>query len=97
MDIALLMARLILAFVFGTAGTAKAADLAGTRKGLIDFGVPKKLAVPLGYGLPFFEILVGVALLPRNTAWLGATVWLALLSAFAGATAIIHAPLPIAF
>ena len=88
MDIALLMARLILAFVFGTAGTAKAADLAGTRKGLIDFGVPKKLAVPLGYGLPFFEILVGVALLPRNTAWLGATVGLALLSAFAGAIAI---------
>src|SRR5260370_5869893 len=83
MEIVLLIARLLLALIFAVAGTAKAADLAGTRKALIGFGVPEKVAAPLGSCLPFVEMLVALALLPRNTAWLGAIAALGLLVVFA--------------
>ena len=85
MEIALLIARLFLALVFALAGAAKAADLAGTRKAAIGFGIPQKAAVPLGYCLPFVEMLVALALLPRDTAWLGAICALGLLLIFAAA------------
>jgi hypothetical protein len=84
MEIVLLIARLFLAFIFGLAGATKAADPAGTRKAALAFGVPEKLAAPLGSCLPFVEIMVAVALLPRGTAWLGAISALALLLIFAG-------------
>ena len=44
MDLALLLVRLLLAGVFALAGFAKLADLAGSRKGMAEFGVPAALA-----------------------------------------------------
>jgi peroxiredoxin len=82
MEIVLLIARLILAIVFGIAGIAKAVDRDGTRKALIDFGAPERLATSLWWGLPLIEILVAVALLPLDSAWFGGIGALALLLIF---------------
>ncbi len=82
MEIALLIARLLLALVFVVAGLAKLADRAGSRQALIDFGVPKSLATPLGILLPFAELAVAAALIPTSTAWWGAVGALTLLVLF---------------
>jgi peroxiredoxin/uncharacterized membrane protein YphA (DoxX/SURF4 family) len=82
MDIALLVARLALATVFTVAGLAKLADLAGSRRAMRDFGVPARLATPLGALLPLAELAVAIALVPRTTAWWGALGALMLLLAF---------------
>jgi peroxiredoxin/uncharacterized membrane protein YphA (DoxX/SURF4 family) len=85
MDIALLVARMWLAFVFVAAGLAKLADLAGSRKALADFGVPTTLAPAVGLALPVAELAVAVALVLRPAAWGGALGALALLLLFSGA------------
>ncbi|MGA9773209.1 MAG: MauE/DoxX family redox-associated membrane protein [Blastocatellia bacterium] len=82
MQVALFIARLFLALVFGIAGIAKAADKAGSRRAIIDFGVPKRLATLVAWCLPLAEILVAVALIPQSTAWWGACGALALLLSF---------------
>jgi peroxiredoxin len=82
METILLIGRLVLAVVFGVAGAAKAADPAGTRRALVGFGVPASLAAPMGWSLAWVEIIVGFALLPLNTAWLGGIAALALLTVF---------------
>ncbi|MGE0132777.1 MAG: MauE/DoxX family redox-associated membrane protein [Blastocatellales bacterium] len=82
MDIVLLIARLIPAFIFGVAGIAKLADREGSRSALISFGVPGSLAAPLGSLLPIAEIVVALALLSPTTAWFGAVAALALLVTF---------------
>jgi len=82
MEIVLVMARLFLASILVVAGVAKAIEPAGTRKALIGFGVPEKVAVPLGWCLPFVEIAVALALIPLSTAWLGAIAALALMLIF---------------
>lgn len=82
MEIALLAARLVLALIFSVAGIAKAADLRGSRRALVSFGVPERLAVPLAWVLPVIEIVAALALLPRLTAWWGATACLTLLLIF---------------
>jgi len=71
-DIALLIARVLLAAIFVTAGLAKLFDLSGSRRALIRFGVPVKMTRPLGLLLPACELLVAAALIPRSTAWWGA-------------------------
>jgi peroxiredoxin/uncharacterized membrane protein YphA (DoxX/SURF4 family) len=82
MDSALLAARGILALVFAVAGIAKLADLDGSRKAVRGFGLPAQVAAPLGTLLPLAEILIAAALLPADTAWLGALAALVLLLAF---------------
>ena len=82
MGTALLIARLLLAIVFLVAGVAKLADRAGSRQGLVDFGVPKSLSAPLGILLPVAELAVAAALIPASTAWWGALGALALLLLF---------------
>lgn len=82
MGTALFVARLLLALVFLVAGFAKLADRAGSRQGLIDFGVPKSLANSLGILLPLAELAVAVALIPTSAAWWGAVGALALLLLF---------------
>jgi uncharacterized membrane protein YphA (DoxX/SURF4 family) len=69
---ALLAARLLLAAIFVVAGVAKLADRAGSRQGLIDFGVPAALATPFGILLPLVEFAVAISLVPVATAWCGA-------------------------
>jgi thiol-disulfide isomerase/thioredoxin len=79
---ALLVARLLLALVFAVAGAAKLADREGSRRAIVDFGVPPALAAPLGLLLPLGELAAAAALLPASTAWWGALGALALLSLF---------------
>ena len=81
-DAGLLAARLLLAAVFLVAGLAKLADRAGSRKALVDFGVPVALAAPLGLLLPLAEIAVPAALVSIPSAWWGAVGALALLLLF---------------
>ena len=88
MDIALLIARLLLALVFVVAGVAKLADRPGSRQAIADFGVPVSLAAPLGLFLPLAELAVAAALIPSATAWGGALGALALLLLFAAGIGI---------
>ncbi len=78
----MLLARLVLALIFVVAGLAKLADLAGSRQALRDFGVPARLATPLGTLLPLAELAVAVALVPTVSAWWGALGALVLLLLF---------------
>ncbi|MDQ3864544.1 MAG: TlpA family protein disulfide reductase [Actinomycetota bacterium] len=82
MDVALLIARLLLVAVFTLSGVAKLADQAGSRQAMIAFGVPRGLAKPFGLLLPLAELAVAAALLPAVTAWWGALGALALLVLF---------------
>jgi methylamine dehydrogenase accessory protein MauD len=82
MGTALLVARLLLAGIFLVAGVAKLADRTGSRQAVIDFGLPKSLAPPLGIVLPLAELAVVAALIPTTTAWWGALGALALLFLF---------------
>ncbi|MGH2531769.1 MAG: redoxin domain-containing protein [Thermomicrobiales bacterium] len=85
MDTLLLLARLVLAAVFVVAGVAKLADLSGSKKALEGFGLPARLAMPGSILLPLVEIVVGVLLLPRDTARWAAIGALALLLVFVAA------------
>ncbi len=85
MDATLIAARLLLAIVFVVAGLAKLADRTGTRKAIVDFGVPAPLATPLALCLPFLELGVAIALLFAGSAWWGALGALALLLLFIAA------------
>jgi peroxiredoxin/uncharacterized membrane protein YphA (DoxX/SURF4 family) len=82
MDVALLAARMLLVSVFIVAGVTKLADRAGSKKALVDFGVPASLAAPLGVLLPLAELAVAAALIPASTAWWGAVGALVLLLLF---------------
>jgi thiol-disulfide isomerase/thioredoxin len=82
LEVALLVARLLLAGVFLVAGVAKLADRAGSRQAIVDSGLPAWLATPLGIVLPLAELAVAVALIPVSTAWWGALGALALLLLF---------------
>ena len=88
MDIALLIARLLLALVFVIAGVAKLADRAGSRQAIADFGAPISIVAPLGVFLPLAELAVAAALIPSITAWWGALGALALLLLFAAGIGI---------
>jgi thiol-disulfide isomerase/thioredoxin len=84
---ALLIVRLGLAGVFALASATKLADLAGSRAAVEGFGVPERLAAPLGTLLPLVELAVAVALLPSKTARYGAIGAATLLALFAAAIA----------
>ncbi len=88
MDIALLLARLLLALVFAVAAVAKLADRAGSRQAIADFGLPAALATPLAILLPLAELAVAATLIPTSTAWWGAMGALALLLLFVTGIAI---------
>src|ERR687890_1472621 len=82
MGTALLIARLLLSGVFLVAGVGKLADRTGSRQAVIDFGLPKFLAAPIGILLPLAELAAAAALIPTSTAWWGALGALALLLLF---------------
>jgi methylamine dehydrogenase accessory protein MauD len=82
LNTALLIARLLLVGLFAVAGMAKLADRAGSRQAIVDFGLPVRLATPLGILLPLCELAVAAALIPTATAWWGAVGALALLLLF---------------
>ena len=88
MGAALLASRLLLAGVFLIAGVAKLADPAGSRRAVVGFGVPERLASVAGVGLPATELVVGAALIPSISARFGALGALLLLAVFASAIAV---------
>jgi thiol-disulfide isomerase/thioredoxin len=83
-----LFATIILALVFGLAGATKILDLKSSCTAMIEFGVPRLLSTPLGFSLPFLELLIACSLLdPRTVRW-GALAAIVLLSVFALAIVI---------
>jgi peroxiredoxin/uncharacterized membrane protein HdeD (DUF308 family) len=84
-DVALLVARLVLGAVFLVAGVAKLVDRAGSRQAATDFGAPAFLAGPLSIFVPFAELAVAGLLVPKASAWWGAAGALALLLVFVAA------------
>src|SRR5207247_5919442 len=84
---ALVVSRVVLAFVFGIAGAAKLADLEGSRRAVAGFGVPKRLAAVVGVVLPVAELAVAVALVPTASARFAALGAVLLLSIFLVAVA----------
>jgi uncharacterized membrane protein YphA (DoxX/SURF4 family) len=77
-DIFLLIARVLLAAVFGVAGVAKLADQKGSRSSLTQFGVPAFAVPAAALLLPLAELACAVALLRASWAWWGAAGALAL-------------------
>jgi peroxiredoxin/uncharacterized membrane protein YphA (DoxX/SURF4 family) len=88
LDTFLLIARIVLAAVFGVAGIAKLADQTGSRKSMSQFGVPAFLVLAAALLLPLLELAVAVALLRASWAWWGSAGALALLSLFVVAIAV---------
>jgi thiol-disulfide isomerase/thioredoxin/uncharacterized membrane protein YphA (DoxX/SURF4 family) len=82
MNVVVLMARFLLAAIFGVAGVTKLADPAGSRKSMADFGVPQAFAGLLGLLLPVAEVVFAIALVPVASARWGASGILALLGLF---------------
>jgi peroxiredoxin len=87
-NIALLVARLVLATVFGAAGAAKVCGRDGTRATAAAFGVPAGMAGPVTLALPAAELLIAVALIPASSAALAGWAALALLAVFSATVAI---------
>jgi uncharacterized membrane protein YphA (DoxX/SURF4 family)/thiol-disulfide isomerase/thioredoxin len=77
-----LAARLLLAAVFGVAGLAKLADIAGSRRSMADFGVPAALAPAFAVLVPCAELACAAALATVRLAWWGSIGASTLLIAF---------------
>src|ERR1700693_1325189 len=88
MTAGLLFARLLLALVFGIAGISKFADPTGSKKSLVDFGVPRFLVGPLALLLPLLELSCAFALVPASSAWWGASGVLVMLLFFIAAISL---------
>lgn len=88
MDVAVLVVRVLLAAVFAVAGCAKLADRRGSRKAVVDFGVPESYAGVAALALPLAELAVAAALLPAATATWALAGASGLLLAFTGAIGI---------
>jgi thiol-disulfide isomerase/thioredoxin len=85
MDSFLLAAQLLLAAVFAFAGAAKLFDLPGSRRALVEFGVPERAAPVAGLLLPLAELAIAVALVLHPTArWAGLAAFILLLAFIGG-------------
>lgn len=85
MEIVLLVVRLFLFGVFALAGVGKLLDLKGSEKAVKGFGVSDKIANPVSFFLPLFEIAIGFLFLFNSTSWIAAIGGLILLLVFTGA------------
>jgi thiol-disulfide isomerase/thioredoxin len=85
--VAALVGRVVLAMVFALAAVTKLADRAGTRRAVIEFGTPIRVAGAVAVLLPLVELSVAGLLLPAPTARAGAVAAIALLAAFTAAIA----------
>jgi peroxiredoxin len=88
MHLVVAIAQLLLAAVFAVSGIAKLADRAGSRRSLVEFGLPEPIARPASVLLPLGELAVAGALVLALTAWWGALGALALLAVFTVAVAV---------
>ncbi len=82
-----LVARIVLAAVFATAGFAKLMDRQGSRRALEGFGVPHAVSATAAVALPLAELATAIALTSTPAARWGALAALVLLVAFAIAIA----------
>jgi thiol-disulfide isomerase/thioredoxin len=80
--------RILLAFVFVVAGLAKLADLEGSRRAAVGFGVREPLARPLGLALPLAELAIAAGLLFTASARYAAVAAAGLLVMFCAAIAL---------
>src|SRR5260370_6539498 len=78
-----LVARLLLAAVFGIAGGAKLVDPPGSRDALRQFGVHDRLVLPLACAYPSLRWVFAVGLLANASARGAAVGALVLLAVFA--------------
>jgi peroxiredoxin len=74
--------QVLLAVVFATAGVAKLLDQPGSRRALVAFGVPDRLAPTLGLLVPLAELATAAALILHPTARWGGVAALVLLLSF---------------
>src|SRR5215204_5851556 len=84
METALLVARLALAAIFVIAAVGKLLDLPGSRRSLVEFGVPPRAASVGGTLLPVAELAVATALVVQPWAQWGGVAALVLMLAFVG-------------
>jgi thiol-disulfide isomerase/thioredoxin len=82
-----LIARGFLAVVFVIAAAAKFLDPDGTRRMVIDFGLPSRLASVLALAIPSAELLVAALLFVPVSAYAGSAGALALILVFTAAIA----------
>src|SRR5205807_9128974 len=84
-----LLARVVVAAMFGVSATAKLADRHSVRAAVVEFGVPGGIAGPVGWALVLAELATAV-LLVLGGMWgrLGAGAAVVLLLAFSGAVAL---------
>jgi len=87
-QVALVVARILLAAVFVLAGVAKLADRTGFRQTLVAFGLPPRLTAPLGILTPLAELTLALAVLGVSSAHWGAVGALALLTVFTAAISV---------
>ncbi len=87
MGLVVLVLRSALTLVFVAAAGGKLLDLAGSRRALEEFGLPRPAALVGGTLLPAIELAVAAALLPTPSARWGGLGALALLLCFVAAIA----------
>ena len=84
MELLLLAIRCLLAAIFGVAGVAKLVDRDGSRKAMLDFGVPPSISNFAAVLLPVVEIAIAFSLLFVKTSWPAAIAGSLLLAVFCG-------------
>ena len=84
MDTAVLVARLVIAAIFLIAAIGKLLDLQGSRRSLVEFGVPARAASIGGTLLPLAELAIAIALIVQPWAQWGGVAALVLMLAFVG-------------
>ena len=67
MELAIVLIRLALTVIFGTAGITKLIDPRGTREAVKNFGVPDALAPAVSVVLPLVELSIAAGLLVNGT------------------------------
>ncbi len=82
MHLTIVLIRIALSAVFGTAGVTKLLDQQGTREAVKNFGAPPALAPALSIALPIIELAIAAGLLFPNSARLAALAALLVLSLF---------------
>ena len=82
MSTILLALRIALAAVFAVAAVGKLRDLDGSRRAVVNFGVPARAAAAAGVVLPLVELAIAVALVPEPSARWGAIAAFVLLLGF---------------
>src|ERR1700749_765305 len=76
------LAKLLLAAIFITAGLTKISDPAAARRTLTEFGVPEWLSAVCAVCLPIAEVAAGAGLISGQYSWYAAGAAVALLAIF---------------